>query len=46
VASIQATYNGLSEGDPLAAVAMTAYYLFISSYQLLIDATGSLEIIR
>lgn len=40
VASIQATYTGSG------ATAMTAYYLFISSFQLLIDATGSVEIIR
>lgn len=39
-ASIQATYTGDD------AVARTAYYTFISSYQLLIDATGSCEIIR
>lgn len=39
VASIQATYTG-------GAAAITAYYLFISSFQLLIDATGSVELIR
>ena len=39
VASLQAVYTG-------GATAMTAYYLFISSFQLLVDATGSVEIIR
>lgn len=39
VASLSATYTG-------GAAAITAYYLFISSFQLLIDATGSVELIR
>lgn len=39
VASIQAVYSG-------GVNAMTAYYLFISSFQAVIDATGSLELIR
>lgn len=40
VVSIQAVYGGSG------AAAMTAYYLFISSFQCLIDATGSIELIR
>lgn len=39
VASLNATYTG-------GANPVTAYYLFISSFQLLVDATGSVEIIR
>lgn len=39
VASLNATYTG-------GANPITAYYLFISSFQLLIDATGSVELIR
>lgn len=41
VASINLSYNGAGSAPP-----KTAFFLFISSYQLLLDATGSLEIIR
>lgn len=40
VVSINATYAGSGE------LAITAYYLFISSMQCLIDATGSIELVR
>ena len=41
VASINLSYNGSGTAAP-----KTAFFLFISSYQLLIDATGSIELIR
>jgi hypothetical protein len=41
VASINLSYNGTGSAPP-----KTAFFLFISSYQLLIDATGSIELIR